>query len=548
MKNISPAQQKEIILKNETLETTRVQLKKEFVGIDDAIDRLIDMSRAWYIFPEFQQKPTIINLWGMTGVGKTSLVNRFAKLIGFDNKLVPFDLGESSSDRWSFEREIKDLIKHKGNDQFILMFDEFQHARTIKNGSEVERPSSRMIWEIIDTGKYKMVDIDSEVWHLGKVILLMEECVKAGVKSKNGVVTKGLREFLSIFEGQAFTRRRIRRRLSIEKRNKITLFFPSETNEALKSIFPNRFLTDTIIHRTFSKLNEIQTLSLLKQLYDEACKPKLYDCSKAIIFVVGNLDEAYQISSNMSADISADSFYDYTRKITITKIKDSLRHRFRPEQISRLGNNHIIYPSLNTDAFGSLITLELKRIQQYFKIKTDIQINFDESVHQLLFNEGVYPTQGARPLLSTISNLIEAKLPKIVANILVNKVRCDVIHLSFENNCLLVDCKINNSVPYRITEPVELALEKLRESKRNDRQAIIAVHESGHAVVYLALFNRLPEQIISVSTEAGSSGFMQTNPDCSYPLRNSCVLGGSVFSGSGLCTTDFRLTKGWCLV
>ena len=38
------------------------------------------------------------------------------------------------------------------------------------------------------------------------------------------------------------------------------------------------------------------------------------------------------------------------------------------------------------------------------------------------------------------------------------------------------------------------------------------------------------------------------NPDCSYPLRNSCVLGGSVFSGSGLCTTDFRLTKGWCLV
>jgi hypothetical protein len=38
------------------------------------------------------------------------------------------------------------------------------------------------------------------------------------------------------------------------------------------------------------------------------------------------------------------------------------------------------------------------------------------------------------------------------------------------------------------------------------------------------------------------------NPHCSYPLRSFWFSDLSVFSAFSLCTTDFRLVNGWCLV
>ena len=47
----------------------------------------------------------------------------------------------------------------------------------------------------------------------------------------------------------------------------------------------------------------------------------------------------------MSPDLDADSLYEQTSKINLSDIKRSLTFLYRPEQISRLGNNHIIYKS-----------------------------------------------------------------------------------------------------------------------------------------------------------------------------------------------------------
>ena len=60
--------------KRKNLETAKENLKKHFVGLDNIIDKIIEKLTAWYLFPEILTRPLVINLWGMTGVGKTDLI------------------------------------------------------------------------------------------------------------------------------------------------------------------------------------------------------------------------------------------------------------------------------------------------------------------------------------------------------------------------------------------------------------------------------------------------------------------------------------------
>ena len=54
------------------LEAARIALKEKFFGIDTIIDQVISGINSWYFFAEYQSRPRIINLWGMTGVGTVS--------------------------------------------------------------------------------------------------------------------------------------------------------------------------------------------------------------------------------------------------------------------------------------------------------------------------------------------------------------------------------------------------------------------------------------------------------------------------------------------
>jgi Cdc6-like AAA superfamily ATPase len=56
------------------LAAVKSALKEEFIGLDPVIDEIVTLVSPWYVFPEYQTRPVIINLWGMTGTGKTALL------------------------------------------------------------------------------------------------------------------------------------------------------------------------------------------------------------------------------------------------------------------------------------------------------------------------------------------------------------------------------------------------------------------------------------------------------------------------------------------
>jgi ATP-dependent Clp protease ATP-binding subunit ClpA len=91
----------DIAARKQTLEDARVQLKQHFVGIDETIDDLLNYIQIWYLMPEVLTRPIIVNLWGMTGIGKTDLVRRLVKCLSFQDRFVEIELSNVDSTSWA---------------------------------------------------------------------------------------------------------------------------------------------------------------------------------------------------------------------------------------------------------------------------------------------------------------------------------------------------------------------------------------------------------------------------------------------------------------
>ena len=174
------------------LEKAREQLKKEYVGIDSAIDEIIENMRSWYTLAEIQPKPNIVNLWGLTGVGKTSLIQRLSELLTIDDRTFRIDLGEKQGE-FSLRSSVREIADVSEDEPVIIILDEFQHSRTIKKGfvkQEIEKDENRMIWDLIDSGKISINSWGFTKSELIKFAELLELLLVNGVKIESGIVTK----------------------------------------------------------------------------------------------------------------------------------------------------------------------------------------------------------------------------------------------------------------------------------------------------------------------------------------------------------------------
>jgi cell division protease FtsH len=470
---------KSFLNKQTLLEVARKTLKKEFFGIDKAIDELINNTRSWYVLNNYQNRPLVVNLWGLTGVGKTSLVTRLIEILGFKDQLFKFDLGDKNGSN-SFKNNIYDISEKDENEPIVIILDEFQHSRTLKGPTrtEVDTDENRKIWELLDSGK-----IEYFYWYAGLSKLSthtkkLKYFILLGVEVENGIITEGWSIFKAEFNN-------INPAISVENKKTDKIFVDETYYEDIMKYAGRQynFSITTELRDYLFTLNGKQTVDFLTDVVRMGSKPQLKNFSKALIFIIGNLDEAYNMSGNLSADIDADNFHESSLKITIPQIKRALTTRFRNEQIARLGNNHIIYPALNKKAYLDIIHYELDKVKQQTSDHLDLDLFFEDSVIQLIYKEGVFPTQGVRPLLTTINYLIKNNLPDFFSEILVHNLAVIQLRFKVEKKFLTCHFMADNAVLHNKKIVIETPLEDIRISKKDDMQAIIAVHESGHALI-----------------------------------------------------------------
>ena len=371
--------------KQRLLDETRATLKKEFIGIDTVIDSVIDSLTTWFLFPELQERPQVINLWGMTGVGKTALVLRISALLNYEKKLFRYDMGNSSHEKLSLKDRLASLFSNNNSEPYILMMDEFQYAKT-KNESdeEIDNPYSRVLWDLLDSGKFQNYkNAETDIEQLVQIKDMLQQCLADGVKVKNGVVVENVRAFLDILNqdrcyGEIDFQNPVESDVSMDEEKTTYHFLGLFIIQDLFKYMPRRTQSMAQFKQMIYKMDGAESISLVEKVIEYAKCNTWIDCTKALVFILGNLDDAYRMSSSFNPDIDADDFHEMSKHISINHIKRALKKRFRSEQIARLGNNHIIYPAFSRHSFEKLINLELQKAASTYFDKFGVRLSFSD--------------------------------------------------------------------------------------------------------------------------------------------------------------------------
>lgn len=522
------ATRNKLIDKKHRLEAAKTQLKSEFAGIDAAIDEVVDTLHAWYLLPDLQERPLIINLWGLTGVGKTSLVERLVELIGMDSRYFHIDMGDYEN-HWKVRNQLENIYDLSNAEPSVIVFDEFQYFRSIdEDRKEVSSYSSRFIWQLLDNGKLNITNNEFSMGELQNLFIRVNHLIIAGLQVENNVVMNKKAWFLAQ-TGQ--TERYPEKPWESDPDFRLE-FITARGRETLFNYDRRAYNSPKELKQRLATMDGDEIRAYIQNVYERAIMPKALDCSKALIFVIGNLDEAYFMSRNLDPDIEADEFHELCAQITVPTIKKALMQRFRSEEIGRLGNNHVIYPAFNGNTYKAIIGMQLKQWADGFFASQGIRIDIDESVHALIYAEGVYPTLGTRPVFTTLHQIVQSKAGALLAHLVLQGWEADAIHLAHRQGELVATYKMGDAEMGQLAFPQPLKLGALRTCKRDDQQAIAAVHESGHAICSALLLGQVPESVVSTTANPDSGGFMFARQPLNFiakreiPARLATFLGG----------------------
>lgn len=538
----------EIKRKNEVIDNAIVELKKKYIGVDEQIDEIMNNVRTWYCYPQLQDRPCVINLWGLSGCSKTDSVRTIAKLLDLEEDLIYFNFADiNEKNAWEIENDIEDSVGNNKSNR-IIVYDEFQYAATLDKQKEEKdnKGALKPFWELLDTGILNRKPEMRTLFNVYKAYLILKRIVdtKYPIELVNGKwlnsedYIKSLDEYerKSIFEVFTESEKEIKPNIGcdmgqnnngpirIDSKTKrvnryveLNPWFIDNAVDVYNNINNSKFSTDNVdIRKKIYSMNVTELMEFFYNLYHSSCKGYKLDFKDSLVFVIGNLDEAYDVSFNVNPDMSPDQFHKITKKITVVDIKEALKDRFRNEQIARLGNIHVIYPSFSSRTFKGIIDLQLSKYAKEVEKKIGCKLTYDSSIKNIIYREGVFPTHGTRPVFSTIQEIVKSRLPEVMKAMTDAKLvqKLDSLEYSYSNGYVRVKTyDIDRNLLTTVKSKLKLRVDNLRKSTLDDKQALCAVHESGHFIAYASIYGNVPAKLISVATESGTGGFLLQDDD-----------------------------------
>lgn len=477
-----------IAQRQERLYKASAELKAHFVGIDNVIDKIISAIEAWYCMPELLTRPTIVNLWGLTGIGKTDLVRRLIKALDYSDNFVEIQMTNKGSSSNTYATTLQGLLTSSNissEEPGILLLDEIQRFRSIdQEGKEIHDYVFQDLWMLLSDGSFGSAsDNKQQILEMLLEAIYWEDYY-AAQKAAKKKEEEDEEDEDEKEDKEIESRRKFKLTYYHARQLKRKLRLPESIEEIMK------WDTKTKMEILTAKMHD-------KSIY----RPEIY--SKLLLFISGNLDEAYHMADQTEeTDVEADLFHKHSLKINLLSVKEALRHRFKPEQIARFGNTHIIYPALSRASYEEIIRRRVQMVLEDVLEHSGVKIECEKSVYDAIYRNGVFPVQGTRPVFSTISSFFEAMLPTFTLKCLQTGTK--EIKLYYEKNCL---CAVIGGETLKVKNEGEI--DRIKKEKRNVHQIRkVAVHEVGHAVSYSVLFGYMPTQVAVLTASEDKNGFI----------------------------------------
>lgn len=564
------------------------QAKKEFFGIDKQIELMLKSIETWEYSRKYMARPFIFNVVGMTGVGKTAVINRILELLDLNNNKVYFKFNNKTTD-------VVESLRVNNMPDSIFIFDEFQYLRTKnENGEEIRERDDKgfnIVWDLLDNGEIVLQKDDYSYFGLGRMLLLFDEFMRYDIKYKEGVFSGDALPFLirkyqidtkpphKIEEEKAYIKNIIENNIEIPNVPEVnefeSLYDPSgryfenditdenvnllkniEVKEVtLKSFLPTSIKTirDSIknlsekhnyptnfdLEYKLYKMQNIEELfAFFDQFKDSKPLPIVKKFNNSLVITISNIDEAYKVAREIDSDLDADIFYRETSKISMLTIRKALLERFRPEQVARLGGNYILYPSLNKSAFKSIIEKELNNFKDtvtkiFDGVDNKAKVNdviFSDEVKKIIYLEGVFPVVGARSLFSTVNEIVSEKLPKIIQTIELKQIS-DEIKILFDYNkkksevVLTYERVTDSLILEKETIKYDLKVENLRREKKEDIGK--QAHRAVHEsghAVCSVILNNIVPEVVYSTVINSSGAFNMFSEDDYYYHRKNTYI------------------------
>lgn len=468
------------------------ELKAELFGIDEVIDRVIDAVRAWYVLPEIITRPVIVCLWGLTGTGKTQLTRLLARKLGFYDRFVEVQMdGFSNGSGWLGADSISGMLGESGiaeGQPGILLLDEFQRYRTVDaKGADMKVERYQDVWALLSDGRLSPALAFLNRLEFRLAVAEFDAAQRAQDSEEDS-------------EGQ--------NKPAKPPRFQLDAWDARELKRALK-------LSEPLMQIMAWPLAEVQARV---QAFQRDAGRWETDYSRLLVFVTGNLDEMYEhiAQSVEDCDTDADVFHAMTRQLSVIDVKKALSRRFRPEQVARLGNQHIIYPSLSRAAYQRLIASAADTYAREVHERSGVRLRVLPEVLEEIHRNAVFPAQGTRPVFSSVHAILGSTLVNAALWALAQGVPPDE-----ELPVALGDDRRHLRVQWQGAHcalPVSFELHGLRQRASADYRALLAVHEAGHGLVYALLMGRAPQEV-RINVASFNGGYVRVHEEKAWSRR-----------------------------